>query len=77
MQDVADVGHQPWLLSPELVSTSYARREAWPVSPGGAPGGPTAYQVRADHGEWEATLQLAQPVRHGAGGVSVVTLVGS
>ena len=37
--------------------------------------GPAAYQVRSHHGEWEATLYLAQPVRHD-NGVWVVTRVG-
>jgi hypothetical protein len=37
--------------------------------------GPGAYQVRSHHGEWEATLYLAQPVRHD-NGVWVVTRVG-
>jgi hypothetical protein len=34
-----------------------------------------AYQVRSHHGEWEATLYLAQPVRH-TNGIWVVTRVG-
>jgi hypothetical protein len=37
--------------------------------------GPGAYQVRSHHGEYEATLYLAQPVRH-TNGVWVVTRVG-
>jgi hypothetical protein len=36
---------------------------------------PAAYQVRSHNGEWEATLYLAQPVRH-TNGVWVVTRVG-
>jgi hypothetical protein len=77
MLDGADVGHQPWLLSPELVWTSYAAAKLGLFHPVARRVGPTAYQVRADHGEWEATLQLAQPVRHDAGGVWVVIQVGS
>jgi hypothetical protein len=34
-----------------------------------------AYQVRSQNGEWEATLYLAQPVRHN-NGLWVVTRVG-
>jgi hypothetical protein len=37
--------------------------------------GPAAYQVRSHNGEWEATLYLAQPVRH-TNGVWIVTRVG-
>jgi hypothetical protein len=39
--------------------------------------GPAAYQVRAHNSEQSVTLQLAQPVRAGVGGVWVVTRVGS
>jgi hypothetical protein len=38
--------------------------------------GPAAYQVRSDKGEWEATLHLAQPIRHN-NGVWFVTRVGN
>jgi hypothetical protein len=75
MQDGADAGHQPWLLSAELVSTAYAGAELGLLNPKVQQVGPAAYQVRADHGEWEATLYLAQPVRHD-NGVWVVTRVG-
>ena len=34
-----------------------------------------AYYVRPGHGEWEATLYLARPVRHD-NGVWIVTRVG-
>jgi hypothetical protein len=36
---------------------------------------PPWQEVRSHHGEWEATLYLAQPVRH-SDGVWVVTRVG-
>ena len=74
MQDGADAGHQPWLLSAELVSSAYAGAELGLLNPKVQQVGPAAYQVRADHGEWQATLYLAQPVRHD-NGVWVVTRV--
>ena len=75
LQDSADAGHQPWLLSAELVSTAYAEAELGLFAPYAQRVGPGAYQVRSHHGEWEATLYLAQPVRHD-NGVWVVTRVG-
>jgi len=77
LQERADAGHQPWLLSPELVSTSYA------AAAYGIPGavtrrvGPAAYDVGAPGSEWVATLHLAQPVRQGAGGIWVITRTAS
>ena len=75
LQDSVDAGHQPWLLSAESVSTAYARGELHLFGPYVEQVGPAAYQVRSHHGEWEATLYLAQPVRHD-NGVWVVTRVG-
>jgi hypothetical protein len=75
LQDGADAGHQPWLLSPELVSTAYAEGELGLFGPFAEQVGPAAYQVRSHHGEWEATLYLAQPIRHN-NGIWVVTRVG-
>ena len=75
LQDSADAGHQPWLLSPKLVSTAYAEGELGLFGPFAEQVGPTAYQVRSHNGEWEATLYLAQPSRHN-NGVWVVTRVG-
>jgi hypothetical protein len=75
LQDSVDAGHQPWLLSAESVSTAYAQAELHLFAPYAQRVGPAAYQVRSHHGEWEATLYLAQPVRH-ANGVWVVTRVG-
>jgi hypothetical protein len=75
LQDGADAGHQPWLLSPELVSTAYAKAELGLFAPYAQRVGPAAYQVRSHHGEWEATLYLAQPIRHN-NGIWVVTRVG-
>jgi hypothetical protein len=77
IQAGADAGHQPWLLSPELVSTSYAAAELGLHDPVARRVGAAAYQVGARDSEWAATLHLAQPVHRGAGGVWVVTRVGS
>jgi hypothetical protein len=73
LQDDADAGHQPWLLSPELVSTAYATAEYGIGDPVARKVGPAAYDVGARNSEWVATLHLAQPVRHGPGGVWVIT----
>ena len=75
LQDSVDAGHQPWLLSPEQVSIAYAQGELHLFGPYAQQVGPAAYQVRSHNGEWEATLYLAQPVRH-TNGVWVVTRVG-
>jgi hypothetical protein len=74
LQVGADAGHQPWVLSAELVSTSYAESKLGLFAPYVEQVGPGAYQVRSHHGEWEATLYLAQPIRHN-NGVWVVTRV--
>ena len=73
LQNGADAGHQPWLLSPELVSTSYATAEYGISDPVARKVGPAAYDVGARNSEWVATLHLAQPIRQGAGGVWVIT----
>jgi hypothetical protein len=75
LQDSVHAGHQPWLLSPESVSIAYATAELDLFAPYAQRVGPGAYQIRSHHGEWEATLYLAQPVRH-TNGVWVVTRVG-
>jgi len=75
LQDGVDAGHQPWLLSPEQVSIAYATAELGLFGPFAERVGPAAYQVRSHHGEWAATVYLAQPVRHD-NGVWVVTRVG-
>jgi hypothetical protein len=75
LQASIDAGHQPWLLSAESVSIAYAEGELHLFAPYAQRVGPGAYQVRSHHGEWEATLYLAQPVRH-TNGVWVVTRVG-
>ena len=75
LQDSVDAGHQPWRLSAESVSIAYAQAELDLFAPYAQRVGPAAYQVRSHHGEWEATLYLAQPVRHD-NGVWVVTRVG-
>jgi hypothetical protein len=75
LQDSADAGHQPWLLSAESISTAYAQAELGLFAPYAQRVGPATYQVRSHHGEWEATLYLAQPIRHN-NGVWVVTRVG-
>lgn len=73
LQDGADAGHQPWLLSPELVATSYGAAELDLYQPVARRVGPNAYEVGATGSEWVAKLYLAQPVRRGAGGVWVIT----
>jgi hypothetical protein len=75
LQDSVDAGHQPWLPSAESVAIAYAQGELHLFAPYTQRVGPAAYQVRSHHGEWEATLYLAQPVRHD-NGVWVVTRVG-
>jgi hypothetical protein len=62
----------PWRLSASMV---YAETELGLFAPSVEQVGPAAYQVRSHHGEWEATLYLAQPVRHD-NGIWVVTRVG-
>jgi hypothetical protein len=73
LQDGADAGHQPWLLSPELVATSYGAAELDLYQPVARRVGHNAYEVGATGSEWAAKLYLAQPVRQGAGGVWVIT----
>ena len=77
LQDRADAGHQPWLLSPELVATSYGAAELGLYQPVARRVGPNAYEVGATGSEWVAKLDMAQPVRQGAGGVWVITRTGS
>jgi hypothetical protein len=73
LQDGADAGHRPWLLSPELVSTAYATAQYGITDPVARKVGPAAYDVGPRNSEWVATLHPAQPVRHDAGGVWVIT----
>jgi hypothetical protein len=75
LQESVDAGHQPWVLSAESVSVAYAQAELHLFAPYTQRVGPAAYEVRSHNGEWEATLYLAQPVRH-TNGVWVVTRVG-
>jgi hypothetical protein len=77
LQEGADAGHQPWLLSPELVATSYGAAELDLYQPVARRVGANAYEVGATGSEWVATLYLAQPVRQGAGGVWVITRTAS
>ena len=51
IQDGADAGHQPWLLSPELVSTAYATAEYGIADPVARKVGPAAYEVGARDSE--------------------------
>jgi hypothetical protein len=76
LQEGADAGHQPWLLSPELVATSYGAAELGLYQPVARRIGANAYEVGATGSEWVATLYLAQPVHQGAGGVWVITRTG-
>jgi hypothetical protein len=75
LQASVDAGHQPWRLSAESVALAYAQGELHLFAPYAQQVGPGAYQVRSHHGEGEATLYLAQSVRHD-NGVWVVTRVG-
>jgi len=75
LQDSVDAGHQPWRLSAESVALAYAQGELQLFAPYADRVGPGAYQVRSHHGEWAATVYLAQPVRHD-NGIWVVTRVG-
>jgi hypothetical protein len=75
LQDSVDAGHQPWQLSAESVALAYAQGELQLFAPYAERVGPGAYQVRSHHGEWAATVYLAQPVRHD-NGIWVVTRVG-
>ena len=77
LQASADAGHQPWLLSPELVATSYGAAELGLYQPVARRVGPNAYEVGATGSEWVAKLDLAQPVRQGAGGIWVIIRTGS
>jgi hypothetical protein len=77
LQDRADGGHQSWLLSPELVATSYGASELGLYQPVARRVGPNAYDVGATGSEWAVKLYLAQPVRQGAGGIWVVTRTAS
>jgi hypothetical protein len=70
-------GHQPWLLSPALVATSYGAAELGLDQPVARRVGATAYEVGATGSEWVAKLDLAQPVRQGAAGVWVITRTAS
>jgi hypothetical protein len=76
LQASVDAGHQPWQLSAESVALAYAQGELHLFGPYAQQVGPGAYQVRSHHGEWEATLYLAQPVRHD-NGIWVVTRSGT
>ena len=77
LQDGADAGHRPWLLSPERVAISYAAATYGIPKAVSRRVGPAAYDVGAPGSEWVATLHLAQPVRQGAGGIWVVTRTAS
>ena len=77
LQEGADAGHQPWLLSAELVATSYGAAELGLYQPVARRVGPNTYEVGATGSEWAAKLDLAQPVRQGTGGVWVITRTAS
>jgi hypothetical protein len=75
LHDSVDAGHQSWLLSAESVSIAYAQDQLYLFAPYARKVGPGAYQLCSHHGEWEATVYLAQPVRHD-NGIRVVTRIG-
>ena len=78
MQDAVDDGHQPWRLSPAGVARSYAEAV---LLPGPAQASvrrtnPHTVAVRDPNGTLIATVDLAQPVKRGFGGIWVITRVG-
>ena len=77
LQDGADAGHRPWLLSPEQVAPAFASAEMHFLDPVTRRIAPATYDVGQRNSEWAATLHLAQPVRQGAGGIWVVTRIAS
>jgi hypothetical protein len=77
LQDGADAGRRPWLLSPERVAASYGADKAELRDPVTRKVGPAAYDVGERNSEWVVTVYLAQPVRQGAGGIWVVTRTAS
>ena len=77
LQDGADAGRRPWLLSPEQVALAFARAEMDFLDPVTRRIAPATYDVGQRNSEWAATLHLAQPVRQGAGGIWVVTRIAS
>jgi hypothetical protein len=77
LQDGADAGRRPWLLSPEQVALAFARAEMDFLDPVTRRIAPATYDVGPRNSEWAATLHMAQPVRHGAGGIWVVTRIAS
>jgi hypothetical protein len=77
LQDGADAGRRPWLLSPEQVALAFARAEMHFLDPVTRRIAPATYDVGQRNSEWAATLHLAQPVRQGAGGIWVVTRIAS
>jgi hypothetical protein len=77
LQNGADAGHRPWLLSPEQVALAFARAEMDFLDPVTRRIAPATYDVGQRNSEWAATLHLAQPVRQGAGGIWVVTRIAS
>ena len=77
LQDGADAGHRPWLLSPEQVALAFASAEMHFLDPVTRRIAPATYDVGQRNSEWAATLHLAQPVRQGAGGIWVVTRIAS
>jgi hypothetical protein len=77
LQDGADAGHRPWLLSPEQVSLTFARAQMHFHDPVTRRIAPATYDVGPRNSEWAATLHLAQPVRQGAGGIWIVTRIAS
>jgi len=78
VQDAVDNGHQPWRLSPTGVAGAYAEAV---LLPGPAQASvrrinPHTVAVRDPSGTLIATVDLAQPVKRGFGGIWVITRVG-
>jgi hypothetical protein len=78
MQDAVDDGHQPWRLSPTGVAGAWAEAVLLP-GPARASvrrSNPHTVAVRDPSGTLIATVDLAQPVKRGFGGIWVITRVG-
>jgi hypothetical protein len=72
LQQAADEGHQPWLLSARSVTTFYAKVVLGWAYPSVYRITRTVYEVSLPTTNKSAIVTLVQPVRHGPGGIWVV-----
>jgi hypothetical protein len=77
-QSGVDQGHQPWLLDPAMVAESYALAELGWQNAGVEVDEvqPSSYVVTNPATGARASLTLAQPVRHGGGGIWAIVQAG-